>query len=52
MAYLGDLQWIEADPEAGKVIILAAPSQNSWFDSPMRIVRWKVLMNLAGIVCT
>jgi hypothetical protein len=44
MAYLGDKTWIEADPEAERVIRVAAPSRdNGWFQTPMRIVRWRIL---------
>jgi len=43
MAYLGDRQWIEADPGAGRVITVAVPaSDNSWFSTPMNVVRWSV----------
>lgn len=44
MAYLGERRWIEADPMAGKVITLAAPTHdNEWFRTPMTIVRWRIL---------
>ena len=44
MAYLGDNRWIEADPEVGSVITVTAPSgDNSWFQTPMNIVRWSIL---------
>jgi len=44
MAYLGGNLWIEADPWAGRVIIERAPSaRNSWFSTPMNIVRWRIL---------
>jgi len=44
MAYLGENRWIEADPAAGRVITVTAPSKdNGWFATPMRIVRWKRL---------
>ena len=44
MAYLGNHRWIEADPGAGRVITVAAPSRdNSWFHGPMNIVRWSIL---------
>lgn len=44
MAYLGEKTWIEADPEAGRVIRVTAPSHdNGWFQTPMRIMRWKML---------
>jgi len=41
LAYLGGLEWIEADPDARKVLRLTAPSTNSWFDAPVRIMRWQ-----------
>ena len=44
LAYVGNAQWIQADPGAGKVIAVTAPSkENAWFSGPMRIVRWKLL---------
>jgi len=43
LAYLGDRNWIQADPGAGKVITLPAPARNGWFQSPMKIVRWRAL---------
>lgn len=43
LAYLGDHLWIEADPEAGRVIIVPVPSKdNLWFNVPMNIVRWSI----------
>ena len=44
MAYLGSNDWIEADPEVGKVITESAPSaHNTWFSQNMNIVRWNIL---------
>ncbi len=44
MAYLGDNRWIEADPGIGRVVIVLVPSSdNGWFRTPMKIVRWNVL---------
>lgn len=44
MAFLGNDLWIEADPDAGKVITLTAPAPgNGWFQVPMNIVRWSIL---------
>ena len=44
MAYTDGKVWIEADPGAGRVICVTAPSSdNIWFQSPMRIVRWRIL---------
>jgi hypothetical protein len=41
---LGDQRWIEADPDAHRVIIVPAPSTtNGWFQMPMTIVRWTML---------
>jgi hypothetical protein len=43
MAYLGENRWIEADPMAQRVLIVAVPSKdNVWFGPPMKIVRWNV----------
>ena len=44
MGYLGGNLWIEADPGIGRVIVESAPSaDNSWFSTPMNIVRWNIL---------
>lgn len=43
LAYLGDNRWIQADPGAGKVIVVTAPSENEWFRVPLKIVRWTEL---------
>ena len=43
MAYLGDNRWIEADPNAGRVITVSVPSSdNHWFRVSMKIMRWKI----------
>lgn len=48
MAYLGDNNWIEADPGVGRVITVSAPANdNEWFRAPMNIVRWSVLSQWA-----
>jgi hypothetical protein len=43
MVYLGSSGWIEADPEAKRVLIINAPTSNPWFESPVTIMRWQVL---------
>ena len=44
MAYLGNNLWIEADPGAGHVIRVTAPSpDNGWFDTPVSLMRWRLL---------
>jgi cell wall-associated NlpC family hydrolase len=44
MAYLGDHQWIEADPAEQRVIVVRVPETNSaWFHTPMKLVRWSIL---------
>lgn len=45
LAYLGDRQWIEANPEDGRVVInrADAESQRGYFNHPMTIVRWRML---------
>jgi len=43
MAYLGEHQWIEADPQASQVLTITTPAKEYWFNTPMNIVRWKAL---------
>jgi hypothetical protein len=44
LAYLGDNQWIEADPGEERVIILSVPdTDNPWLKAPVSIVRWTLL---------
>jgi hypothetical protein len=47
MAYLGSQTWIEADPDAHKVIEVVLPTDNQWFKTPAVFVRWRWLS--AGI---
>jgi energy-coupling factor transporter transmembrane protein EcfT len=43
LAFLGGNQWIEADPNIGRVVTVSVPAKdNSWFDMPMNIVRWNI----------
>lgn len=41
LAYLGDQQWIAADPHLQKVVIEAVPNRNPWFHVPVQILRWQ-----------
>lgn len=44
MAYIGNQEWIQADPTQRKVLILKAPNENnSWYKAPSNILRWKAL---------
>jgi hypothetical protein len=43
MAYLGSRTWIEADPNAHKVIEVVVPTDNRWFKTPVVFVRWRWL---------
>ncbi|HEX8399581.1 MAG TPA: NlpC/P60 family protein [Pyrinomonadaceae bacterium] len=44
LAYLGDKQWIHADPIAEKVIVSDVRDNNGyWFNMKARILRWKAL---------
>jgi len=44
LAYIGDQTWIEADPVPGKVVIALAPQDGDfYFNSPVKIMRWRVL---------
>jgi len=42
LMYLGNQEWIQADPGAGKVIISHVPSENACFSRPIMILRWKI----------
>jgi hypothetical protein len=43
LAFLGGNQWIEADPNIGRVVTVSVPAKdNSWFEMPMNIVRWNI----------
>ena len=44
LAYLGESRWIQADPQAGRVLVLSGKDlQNPWLRVPVRIMRWRVL---------
>ncbi len=43
LAYLGEHQWIEADPGPGKVIVIKSTDSNPWLDSAAVFVRWREL---------
>jgi hypothetical protein len=45
LAYLGNSEWIEADPEFKKVVIVTVPAlKNPWFQEPVNIMRWTELV--------
>ena len=48
MAYLGNKEWIGADPSFGKVVKFKIPENNFYFTTSMKIVRWQILENLNG----
>ncbi len=44
LAYLGDGEWMEADPGLGKVIRARVPADdNPWFKAPVQVLRWREL---------
>lgn len=44
MAYLGDGEWIEADPDLHRVYRTRVPDTgNRWFSLPVTVVRWSLL---------
>ncbi len=43
LAYLGDRKWIEADPDARRVIILDLDDDSPWLTVPVEMVRWRWL---------
>lgn len=48
LACVGEGRWIEADPGPMKVVYAQLPdSRNPWLQTPMQIVRWRVLEETA-----
>ncbi|MBL8919014.1 MAG: C40 family peptidase [Myxococcaceae bacterium] len=43
MVYAGDGEWLEADPDVGRVIAVTTPTTNGWFTLPAALMRWAVL---------
>lgn len=43
LAYLGDRQWIQADPLPMRVTVSLAPSDNPWLKQPVTLLRWRQL---------
>lgn len=43
LAYLGNGQWIEADPGVRRVIELSVKDKNAWLDTRPVVVRWTAL---------
>jgi hypothetical protein len=44
LAFLGNNEWIEADPDVRRVVIVQIPAANNpWFDEPVQILRWTQL---------
>lgn len=44
LAYLGNAEWVSADPALNRVVITKAPDRDfSWFSNTVRIVRWQAL---------
>jgi hypothetical protein len=44
LAYLGNREWIEADPHFGRVVVVKTPAtKNPWFEESVHILRWKQL---------
>lgn len=44
VCYLGDGRWVQAEPEAGRVLVLNGRTEASqWFGVPVRLYRWRML---------
>ena len=43
LAYIGNKEWIEADPAVMRVHTITAPSKDIFFNRKMRILRWRQL---------
>jgi len=43
LAYIGNKEWIAADPGAMRVLIEVVPSNSPWFSRSIRLIRWSQL---------
>jgi hypothetical protein len=43
LAFVGEKTWIEADPDVRRVLAVSVPTTNTWFDSPVKLMRWRQL---------
>lgn len=43
LAYIGNSQWIQADPGAGRVTVHSVPDEQGWFESPVVLLAWQAL---------
>jgi hypothetical protein len=48
LAYLGDREWIQAEPVLLKVVTLRVPSKNGWMNQPLNIMRWTMMAEAAN----
>lgn len=48
LAYLGDREWIQAEPGLLEVVILRVPSDNGWMNQPLNIMRWTMMAEAAN----
>lgn len=49
LGYAGDSTWVEADPTFLRVMVVRVPEPtNPWFETPVRIVRWRALESSAA----
>lgn len=46
LAYLGNQVWIQAEPSLKQVVKLQVPSTNQWFQTPVKVMRWKALESI------
>jgi len=48
LAYLGNQEWIQAEPGVMKVITLTVPDENGWMKQPVHIMRWTKIKESAN----
>jgi hypothetical protein len=48
LAYLGNQEWIQAEPGEMKVITLTVPHENGWLKQPVHIMRWTQMNGTAN----
>lgn len=44
LAYIGDSQWVEADPGPHRVVIVKSSDDVGWLKMPVQLMRWKVFV--------
>lgn len=47
LAYLGNQQWIQAEPGIARVVTMSIPADNAWFTVPVKVMRWTCMREVS-----